>query len=314
MSNQWAAISVPLRPEALDDVSMALQRLVGLTFAVETKSPSEAGDLPVTAHAYVAPGEGQDAARLEVLRALEMLRIAGDGAVGSAFEEFVDADAYRTRWRTFYAPLAVGRRLVIVPAWLVQPAEQADRIPIFLDSAMAFGTGRHPTTRLALEALEASLEPGDVVADVGTGSGVLAIAAAKLGAVRVYAFDRDRDAGPAAIANVRRNGVSDQVRLTIPSTALATPEPATLVVANIVASVHMKLMEVYARLLAAYGRLLLGGIIADRADEVIASARRFGLRLTATAAADEWRLLEFAAEASARATLETEGAMRGVSP
>ena len=314
MSNQWAAIRVPLRPEALDDVSMALQRLVGTAFAVETRPRSTAGEWPVTAHAYVAPGAGQDAARFELLRALEMLRIAGSGSVGSASEEFVDADAYRTRWRTFFAPLAVGRRLVIVPAWLDQPADQADRIPIFLDSSMAFGTGRHPTTQLALEALEASLVPGDVVADVGTGSGVLAIAAAKLGAARVYAFDRDPEAGPAAVANVRRNGVSDRIRVTVPSTVLAAPEPASLIVANIVASVHVKLMRDYATLAAPAGRLFLGGVLDGRVDEVIAAARPFGFRLRAAAAADEWRLLDFTAAALPAARLETEVAMQGHGP
>ena len=302
-----------MQPEALDDVSTALERLVGPDFAVETRPRPKPGGWPVTARAYLAPGDGQDAARLEVLRALEMLRIAGAGAVGAASEEFVDADAYRTRWRAFYSPLAVGRRLAIIPAWLEQPEAQAGRIPIFLDSAMAFGTGRHPTTRLALEALEASLEPGDVVADVGTGSGVLAIAAVKLGAARVYAFDRDSQAGPAASANVSRNGVSDRVRLTIPSTALTAPEPATLVVANIVASVHLNLMKAYAALLTSPGRLLLGGVMSDRVAEVVAAARRFGFRLSSTMAAEEWRLLSFTTEAPATAQ-PAEQAMQGRTP
>lgn len=314
MSAPWASISVPLRPEALDDVSMALQRLVGLSFAVETRPQAHEPDWPVTLHAYVAPGAGQEAARLEVLRALDMLRIAGGGMVGAASEAFVDADACRTHWRAFHAPLAVGRRLSIVPAWLDQPEAHADRIPVFLDAAMAFGTGRHPTTRLALEALEAALLPGDVVVDVGAGSGVLAIAAAKLGAARIYAFDRDPDAGPAARANVRRNGVSGRVHLTIPSTALVAPEPAALVVANIVASVHVKLMREYADLLAPSGRLLLGGVLHDRVDDVVAAARRFSFRLRAAAAADEWRLLDFTADAPPQAAQIPEDAMPGPSP
>ncbi len=298
MSDRWAAISVPLLPEAVDDVSMALERVVGLNLAVERRPQSGAGDWPVTARAYVAPGGAQITARREVLRVLEMLRVAGAGAVGAASEEFVDAEAFRTSWREFYAPLVIGRRLLVVPAWLEQPADQADRIPVFLDSATAFGTGHHPTTRLALEALEAALVPGDVVVDVGTGSGVLAIAAAKLGAARVYALDRDPEAGPAATANIRRNGVADRVDLTVPSTRVIAPEPATLVVANIVASVHVKLMESYAFLLAPSGRLLLGGVLGDYVNEVLRVAGRFGFGLDATASAGEWRLLEFTPEAS----------------
>ncbi len=293
MSSRWAAISVPMQPEALDDVSVALQRLVGRAFAVETRPRSADGDWPVTAHAYVAPGERQETARHEVLRALAMLRVAGDGLVGAPTETFVDAEALRTSWRAYYGPLAVGRRLLIVPAWLDRPRQQHDRIPIILDSAMAFGTGHHPTTRLALAALETALQPGDVVADVGTGSGVLAIAAAKLGASRVYAFDRDPEAGPTAAANLRRNGVADRIELSIPSSTLAAPEPAALVVANIVASVHVTLMPDYAGLLRPAGRLLLGGVIDARVDEVVAAAQPFGFRPQAIAADEEWRLLDF---------------------
>ena len=240
-----------------------------------------------------------------------MLRIAGDGVVGTASEAFVDADEYRTRWRESYAPVAVGRRLVIVPAWLEQPPDQADRIPIFLDSAMAFGTGRHPTTQLALAALEGSVDPGDVVVDVGTGSGVLAIAAAKLGAVRVYAFDRDPEAGPAAAANFGRNGVTDRIELTVPSSSLRTPELAALVVANIVASVHVKLMSEYAGLLAPAGRLLLSGVIDTRVEDVIAAARPFGLSLQGSAAADEWRLLDFTRESPPTNEVDTSDGMGG---
>ena len=311
MNRQWAAISVPMRREALDDVSLTLQRLVGSTFAVETRPQSAADEWPVTAHAYVGPGEGQDATRRQLLRALEMLRIAGDGVVGPAWESFLDADAYRTRWRDFYEPLAVGRRLVIVPAWLEQPPDQADRIPIYLDSTMAFGTGRHPSTQLALAALEDWVTPGAVVVDVGTGSGVLAIAAVKLGAARVYAFDRDPDARPAASANFRRNGVADRIVLRAPSTTPAAPEPAALVVANIVASVHLKLMAEYAGLLTPAGRLLLGGVLDARVDDVVAAAGPFGLRLKAEAAADDWRLLDFTRTAAPAGFAQTEDAMKG---
>ena len=309
MSSRWAAISVPMRPEALDDVSVALQRLVGRAFAVETRPQSEEDNWPVTAHAYVAPGERQAAARHDLLRALEMLRIAGDGLVGAATETFVDADAFRTSWREYYEPLAVGRRLLIVPAWLDRPREQHERIPIYLDSAMAFGTGRHPTTQLALAALEDALQPGEVVVDVGTGSGVLAIAAAKLGAVCVYAFDRDSEAGPTAAANLHRNGVADRIQLTIPSSTLVTPQPAALIVANIVAAVHVNLMPEYAGLLRPAGRLLLGGVIDVRVDEVVAAAQPFGFRLQATAADQEWRLLEFTRVSLPVADMESEAAM-----
>lgn len=294
MTDRWAAISVPLQTEAVDDVAAALKRLVGRNLAVEERPRPGQDGWAVTARAYVAPGTEQAVVRSKVLRALDMLRVAGDGAVGTASESFLDADTYRTQWRAFYAPLAVGQRLVVVPAWLEQPEAHANRIPIFLDSGMAFGTGSHPTTRLALEALEATVKPDDAVVDVGTGSGVLAVAAAKLGAARVYAFDRDADAGPTARANVQRNGVAERIRLTVPSGDLRVPEPAGLVVANIVAAVHVRLMPVYAGLLATSGLLILSGILDQRVDDVVDAARRFDLVPKIRSAADEWRMLAFA--------------------
>ncbi len=216
MSAPWAAISVPLQPEALDDVTMTLHGLVGNAFAVESR-PDDDAPWPITARAYVAPGAGQKAARRGVLRALHMLRLAGGGVVGEASETFVGADDYLTSWRAAHAPLRVGRRLVVVPPWLDPPADAAHRIPLVIEAGMAFGTGRHPTTQLALEALETCVARGDRVADVGAGSGILAIAAAKLGAARVTAFEQDPQARPTAEANLRANGAADRVTLVIPS-------------------------------------------------------------------------------------------------
>ena len=291
MSSAWVQISVPLQSEALDDVIVSLHNLVGSSYAVESRPCASAGGWSLTAHAYVMPGEAQCVTRWKVLRTLELLRLAGAGAVGVASEACVQPDEYLTRWREFYVPVAVGERLLIVPAWEEPPVEWSGRIPIFLDSAQAFGTGHHPTTKLALEALEGSVVPDSVVIDVGTGSGVLAIAAAKLGAGRVYAYDRDSRVLQPAQANIARNQVRDRIVLSVPSRTIDPPERAQVLVANIVAAVHLELMSIYARVVMQSGTVLLGGLLVERVDEVMSSAQACGFRLESSAALGDWRAL-----------------------
>ena len=291
MSSGWLQISVPLQSEALDDVSARLYDLVGSSYAVESRPLVFSEGWSLTAHAYVRPGKAQRATRRKILRALEFLRLAGAGTVGAASESYVQPDEYLTRWREFYVPVAVGERLLIVPAWEDPPPEWSERIPIFLDSAQAFGTGHHPTTRLALEELEKIVVADSVVVDVGTGSGVLAIAAAKLGARRVYAYDRDGRVRQPAEANIVRNQVGDRVVLSVTSKTINPPERAHVLVANIVAAVHLELMSIYLRVVTQAGTVLLGGVLDERIDEVISSAQACGFSVERSASLGEWRAL-----------------------
>jgi ribosomal protein L11 methyltransferase len=167
---------------------------------------------------------------------------------------------------------------------------------------MAFGTGEHATTRGALRALESAVRPGDRVLDVGTGSAILAIAAARLGAGEVLAVESDPDALENAEDNLRRNGVADQVELlhgVVDDEFLALLGPARfdLIVANVLSGVLVPLLPAFLAALAPAGqgrdergpgRLILGGILEEEAESVIDAAREAGFTLTAEDFEDEW--------------------------
>ena len=179
-------------------------------------------------------------------------------------------------WREHFTTLRIGR-LLVHPSW--EPAEDGEALAINLDPGRAFGTGQHATTRLCLEAIERECGLGDVVLDIGTGSGILALAAARLGAARVDALDTDPDAVESAVENVRRNGLEDVVNL---SRGTLHPERGAeaaydLVAANISSAVVCELLPAAARALRPRGRIVLSGFMEDRALDVVAAARGVGL-------------------------------------
>lgn len=178
-------------------------------------------------------------------------------------------------WRQHFTTLRVGR-LLVHPSW--EPVE-GGALAISLDPGRAFGTGQHATTQLCLAAIERACAPGDVVLDVGTGSGILALAAARLGASHVDAIDTDPDAVESAKENARRNGLEGSVRISRGSLGhgQAREEQYDLVVANISAAVVCELLPAIARALRPAGRAIVSGFMTDRAREVTAAARSAGL-------------------------------------
>jgi ribosomal protein L11 methyltransferase len=198
-------------------------------------------------------------------------------------------------WKTSYDVFRVGRRLVIKPTWR-DYTPQPDDLVIALDPGMAFGSGLHPTTRLCLEAMEDYLRPGMTLLDVGSGSGILAIAGARLGALRVLALDTD----PLAVRVARENVVLNQVE-TIVRVREGTPQigesgtgPANLpqgwdlVVSNILAETIVELTPALVTNLTEVGILVVSGIIADRGEAVVNALEKFGLSLTERRDDAEW--------------------------
>lgn len=167
-----------------------------------------------------------------------------------------------------FEPIAIGSRLWIVPSWCEAPARAAsDAILLRLDPGLAFGTGAHPTTRLCLRWLEAHVRGGESVIDYGCGSGILAIAACKLGASPVAGCDIDPQAVSASIANARDNRCSVEF---VEAAGLHSP-PVEIVIANILSNPLKLLAPLLARLTAPHGSLVLSGILERQADDVIAS-------------------------------------------
>ncbi|MFK7965381.1 MAG: 50S ribosomal protein L11 methyltransferase [Burkholderiaceae bacterium] len=188
-----------------------------------------------------------------------------------------------------FDPVAIGERLLITPTWHVGDAtiaEQAgQRAMIVLDPGLAFGTGSHPTTRLCLRWLDAHDLTDKTVIDYGCGSGILAIAAAKLGAQQVCGVDIDQQALTSATDNANAN----EVALTVSSTADPAPEPADIVLANILASPLKVLAPLLEDLVKPGGHLVLAGLLDHQADEVAACYRQ--LEMSAWASEDGWTCL-----------------------
>ncbi len=201
--------------------------------------------------------------------------------------------AWADEWKRFFHTLRVGR-LVVRPSWEHEPL-QAGELLIDLDPGAAFGTGQHETTRLCLGALDAHLRPGAEVIDLGTGSGILAIAAARLGAARVRAIDIDAEAVEVARQNVARNGVADIVTLAAGSLGPTWPWPdsraegsADCVVANISSAAVMALLPACVEALRPGGIWIGSGFLVTAAAGVEAAARAAGLRPLATTTEGEW--------------------------
>jgi ribosomal protein L11 methyltransferase len=201
-----------------------------------------------------------------------------------AFSEVMDADWVRLTQAQF-TPIEISPRLWIVPSWHRPPDPAA--INLILDPGLAFGTGSHPTTRLCLAWLEAHVTPGVSVLDYGCGSGILAIAAKKLGAGDTAGVDIDPDALAAARENAARNDV--EIRL-MPSSA-ALSETFDLVVANILTNPLMLLAPVLGARLNPGGRLALSGVLETQADQVIAAYAPW-LPLSIGAVEEGWVRLE----------------------
>lgn len=209
-------------------------------------------------------------------------------------------------WKQQYHLQRIGRRTVIVPAW-EEHVSEPDEITIRLEPGMAFGTGLHPTTRLCLRALEAHLTPGSTALDVGAGSGVLSIAAAKLGARSVQALDADLSAVTAARENVAMNGVSEQVAVQHGTLPGGSPVPHhfvaggalelldsghfDLILINILAPVILSLAPSLAARLAPDGRLVAAGLIESQEAEIREAFRKQGLEVIERAQEKDWVVL-----------------------
>ncbi len=194
-------------------------------------------------------------------------------------------------WKQHYHALRVGERLIIAPAW-EQPEAAADDVIIWIEPGMAFGTGLHPSTRLAMRLLEKYIQPGQPMLDVGTGSGVLAIAAIKLGASQAWGTDIDADAITAAEANARRNRVAASTHFSVGSVP-RDGRRYPVVCANILADILAELLlhQHLADTLTPDGVLILSGIIEQRRHVVDLALAACGLTICDTLYEDDWLAL-----------------------
>lgn len=234
---------------------------------------------------YLEAGEKGFAKLGEVRVALEGLkRERRDlGTLLMTLEDVQDAD-WENNWKQYYKPMEIGRRLVVIPQW--EEADPGDRVPLYLDPGLTFGTGAHATTRLCLTALEDLVRGGERVLDLGCGSGILSVAALRLGAERALAVDIDDKCRDAARENAGLNGIGPE-KLEVLVGNILTDETVArriggewdIVLANIVADVIIALAPRVRGLLRQGGTFLCSGIIEGRAAEVESALSAAGLAL-----------------------------------
>jgi ribosomal protein L11 methyltransferase len=206
-------------------------------------------------------------------------------------------EAWASAWQQSFPAREVGRRLLVLPPWIEPPLRAAgpDRLPVIIEPGRAFGTGHHGTTEGCLVLLEEALAatPGVAALDVGTGTGILAIAALKLGAPAVVAIDVDPDAVAATRVNAERNGCTGlRVRLAEPQ---EVADRFPLVLANLLTHTHLVLAPQYARLVAPGGSLVLGGMLADEDGRVSQALAAFGFATRGRLALEGWASLRLEA-------------------
>ncbi len=233
-------------------------------------------------------------------RELEALGLAGGD--GHIEVRTIPSEDWGRSWKQHFRPLVIGRRLVIAPLWEAGPFPE-DQLVVRIDPGMSFGTGHHATTRMCLEALEAFLDqwrgdPGPRVLDVGTGTGILAMAADALGAERVVAVDTDPEACAGAMKNLVLNHTRDCVQVLHGGVEALRPGTRfDLVVANLDSRSLRPLFNALKVLLAPHGRLVASGILLEEEETLSGAARAAGLRSIARQSDGEWLCLTLTPEA-----------------
>ena len=294
-------MTVACAPEATDAVSYAfIQAGCGGVMLRGENPVTVQGSLPVTDELM---------ARIEGLRDhLERLPEFGLPALKERLTlRYAEDEDWANAWKQYFKPRRLGRRLVIKPSWEYYTPE-GDDLVLELDPGMAFGTGGHPTTQLCLFALEERITSGMTVADIGTGSGILALAAAKLGAVTVYATDIDLLPRKIARENIARNGLEETVHILEMEAFDTEAQGCDLIVANIVANTIIELATTIAPRLKPGGIFIASGIVEEHHDLVRDTLSAIGLSPLETKREDIWVCLVSRKEANAM--VDTEAVSR----
>ncbi len=297
----WLEVSMTVNGELAEAVAEVLDRFVsngvvlesGVTYTDAEDEGTPVG--PVRVYGYLPVDEHIEENRQRLVESLWHL-----GQIQAlpepAFREIQDEN-WMAAWKKHYHPIPIGKRLLILPAWIEQ--KDLSRLAVRIDPSMAFGTGTHPTTQLCMEMVEKYTRPGQPVIDVGCGSGILSIGALKLGASHALAVDIDAAAVRSTRENAETNGVSEQLETGQGSVleilqGRFSLRSSPLVLANILAPVIIRLFgDGLADLITDDGVMVLSGILDAQAGGVEESARQHGLQWVETLQSGDWVALVF---------------------
>ncbi len=281
----WRELSIGVPHEYVEPISYLFSRY-GRSLTMEADGPDR-----IMLRTLLPATSRQRLARIEVgVRLVSALEPLGELRI----RDLAGDEDWQESWKSHFDLLRVGRRLVIRPTWIEHEAGR-DEIVIEIDPGMAFGTGYHPTTYTCLEAMEHIVQPGMSVLDVGTGSGILAITAVKLGAARVVALDIDPEAVRAARQNFRRTRTARQVALsqgTVPH-PLVGPEQFDVAVANISARAVCDRGPFILTALRPQGVFVASGLLKSQRHEVVNALESRGCSLIQQWSQEDWASLAF---------------------
>jgi ribosomal protein L11 methyltransferase len=299
----WLEVSLTVNGELAEAVAEVLSRFVsggvvtesGVIYNDAEDEGTEYG--PVRVFGYLVVDEHLEDNRRQLSEALwhlGMIRPLPE----PAFRTIEDED-WMAAWKQHYHPIPIGKKLEVLPAWIEKHDET--RIAVHIDPSMAFGTGTHPSTQLCLEMVESYTQPGQPAIDVGCGSGILAIAALRLGASHALGVDIDS----ASIKSTNENAAANQVQQNLECALGSVTEirqgkfslrQAPLVLVNILAPVIIRLFDAgLADLVAPAGMLVLSGILAEQAEDVKTAAAQHGLHFKEMRQIEDWVALAFSA-------------------
>ncbi|MBI2846731.1 MAG: 50S ribosomal protein L11 methyltransferase [Chloroflexi bacterium] len=295
---RWLELSIRVDSESAEAVAEVFHRFghggVVMEECVSVSPDGEAytveREKPVTLKTYLPANRSLPRRKSQIAHAIKLLSLIRP--MPSVEEREINEEDWANAWKSHFDVHRLGSRLVVKPTWRSYSPQESE-VVIELDPGMAFGTGLHPTTRMCLEELEKRLKPGMKVLDLGTGSGILAIAAAKLGASQVVALDTDEIAVKAAKANIKANGVKTivVVKMGTLGSHKDIPERFDLILANITAKVISELAQPLVRALAPSGVLIAGGIIAERLEGVVQTLNESGAAVMEVLQDGDWRTL-----------------------
>lgn len=304
--NTWQELTITVSREAEEAVSNILIDLGSQGVAIDDSADylGEAGPfgevLPqvkqlntVAITAYYPETVNLEMIRQEVKERLTQLRDFGleIGETQLTTQQLAEED-WADNWKKYFEPARITHDLTIVPSWTDYEAGPSEKV-IKLDPGMAFGTGTHPTTKMSLFALEQVLRSGEIVLDVGTGSGVLSIASSLLGAKEIFAYDLDDVAVRVAQENIALNAGTENIHVAAGDLLKGVDIEADVIVANILADILVNLTDDAYRLLKDEGYLIMSGIISEKWNLVWESAEVAGFFLETHMIQGEWNACVF---------------------
>ncbi len=293
---KWLQVSLTVDGELAEAVAEVLDRFTSGGVVVESDvkyvDAEDEGTPygPVKVFGYLIIDHNLESSRRKLEEALWHLNTIRE-LPQAEFQEIADEN-WMAAWKDHYHPIPIGKKLLVLPAWIKQ--EDKSRIAVKIDPSMAFGTGTHPSTQLCLELVEDYTHPGEPVIDIGCGSGILSIAAIKMGASRALAVDID----PASVKATLENGAANEVEGSIETGQGSVAEilerkftlqNAPVVLANILAPVLIRLFDAgMANLVAPGGVIILAGILAEQGESVQLAGESKGLVFVEQRQSGDW--------------------------